>query len=204
MLFLIFAEYNIGVIGGGSSHNLYVEKSAGKYKYINTGDDEIAGSNANGGYFKLFLNYQMNLMNNLDVKIELYGGKDFAKLRENEKDVIKPGIFFGAMAKGELDFYETYSLFAGIGLYCAPNFKIQHEDFHSQEKGHFLPTLTVSVGGSYYLNDRVSLCCEITHIGFWWGNGIKTEKGPKNIHQSGLRIGVGINVQFEQLPFLKR
>jgi len=201
MFFFVCAEYNIGFIGGGSSHNLYLERENNKYKFLNTKDD-VAGPNANGGYLKAYANYQINLMNNFDIKIELFGGHDFAKLQEDNKETFKPGSFFGIMGKGELDFYETYCIYVGIGLYCAHS-TIHHKHFQDRSETYFLPTFTLSIGGSYYLNDRVSLCCEISHIGFWWGNTLKTEKRPQKVHQSGLRIGLGVNIHFEKFPFLK-
>ena len=204
MFFLLHTGYNLGVSIGGSTTNLYIKKIE-EYKFINESDNDDRTSNANHAYFKIHGGYQFNAMNNLDIKIEGYVGHDFGTLDSQEKSMFKPSSFFGVIGKGELDFYETYCLYFGLGLYCSYSHILKQT---GNSERYLLPTMTWVAGGAYYLNDRISICGEFSCIGFGWGyrqlDKIKGITGEKTVYPHGWRIGVGINIHSEKLPFSKK
>jgi len=201
MFFSLYAAYNFGASGGFSLQNLYFTDKTRTLELINN-QDGVNGPYSKSGYYKAHAGYQLNAMNNLDVKIEAFFGQDFGKVQQSNKDLFEPGLFFGLVAKGELDFYETYSLYFGAGIYCsyATIHKIPE---HAKLNSYFLPTITLVAGLSYYINDRISLCAEVNYVGFYWDNTLKLDNGTTvKTQQNGLRIGVGLNIRFEKLPFL--
>ena len=197
MLFFLRADINMGVIGGYSRHGLKTHASS-EEKFKDVADF------TNGGYVRGFFNYEFNWINNLNIKVEAFGGtllKDFTK---DGKNVVSPSFLGGVIVKGELDFEEGRALYAFIGLQAL---SVQIHDFKAADGTDFkfpyglldtfFPTPVVGFGASLYVGKNTSLLVEISHSGAILSQTITTDQHHR-VHFNNLRIGVGFSVRVHE------
>ena len=195
MILFLKAEFNVGGGVGYSRHGLRIQKNYNK-TFSPVSEDQ------NGGYFKVFVNYQRHMINNLDLKVEVFGGNIFKEMTQNQKSLLKPYFVGGVVAKGELDFEEERSLYLLAGLQISvlklSNFTKQDSiEPNSFTYSSFFITPIVGIGGSIYVNKKISFFGEITHSGYFSDHSILMKNEEIKMRFLGLRIGLGINIKID-------